>query len=101
MIVHNCENIVQHLDRQAVFEAALRTEDRCLKELDLPDVRIALQVHDENVMVIEEKWVDAVKKIALEEMSRTPEWAMPSEDYPFALPLAAEAKIGPNYGELE
>lgn len=95
------ENIVQHLDRQAVLEAALRIEDRCLRELDIPNMRIVMQEHDANVFCVAEKDIDNVKRIALEEMSRTPEWAKASKDYPIELPLAAEAKVGPNYGELK
>jgi DNA polymerase len=94
------ENIVQYLDRQHVFEAALRTEERCAK-IGIPNVRICLQVHDENVYCIRKEHLDVVRQIALEEMSRTPQWGLPSKDYPFELPLAAEAKIGANYGELE
>jgi hypothetical protein len=94
------ENIVQYLDRQQVFEAALRTEERCAK-IGIPDVRICLQVHDENVYCIRKEHLDTVRQIALEEMSRTPEWGLPSEHYPFALPLSAEVKVGANYGELE
>lgn len=94
------ENIVQALDRQHVFEAALRTEERCAK-IGIPNVRICLQVHDENVYCIRKEHLEIVRAIALEEMSRTPEWAKASKDYPFELPLAAEAKVGPNYGELE
>lgn len=95
------ENMVQHLDRQHVFEAALRTEDRCLKEFDIPNVRIVMQVHDENVYCIRKEHLEIVRQVALEEMSRTPYWGMPSKEYPIALPLSAEAKIGYNYGELE
>jgi DNA polymerase len=94
------ENIVQALDRQHVFEAALRIEDRCLA-IGIPDGRMIMQEHDANVYCVRKEYAETVKQIALEEMSRTPVWAMPSQDYPIALPLAAEAKMGANYGELE
>lgn len=94
------ENIVQSLDRQHVLEAALRVEDRCIK-LGIPDGRIVMQEHDANVYCVRKEYAETVKQIALEEMSRTPEWGLASKEYSFALPLAAEAKMGYNYGELE
>ena len=87
------ENIVQALDRQHVIEANMRTEDRCRRELGL-DIRLAMQVHDENVYVVPWGSLSTVKAIALEEMCRSPVWAPD-------IPLAAEAHIGRNYGELK
>ena len=42
------ENVVQHLDRQHVVEAGIRTEIRA-RALSVPDPRVLLNVHDENV----------------------------------------------------
>lgn len=86
------ENVVQALDRQHVLEAALRTEDRCAKA-GLPGIKIALQVHDENVYVLNEEIAGYVAKIAHEEMCRPSWWAT-------GLPLAAEVKAGISYGDL-
>lgn len=85
------ENIVQALDRQHVVEANMRIEDRCAK-LGL-DIRLAMQVHDENVYVVPDNCLQLVKQIGLEEMCRPPKWAPD-------IPLAAEAKTGVTYGEL-
>jgi DNA polymerase len=86
------ENIVQALDRQHVIEANMRIENRC-RVLGW-DIRLAMQVHDENVYVVPEDKLDPVKQICLEEMCRPPKWASD-------LPLAAEVKIGNSFGELE
>jgi DNA polymerase len=80
------ENIVQALDRQHVIEANMRIENRT-------GIKLAMQVHDENVYVVNCAQLEEVKQIALEEMSRSPSWAPD-------IPLAAEAKTGDNYGEL-
>lgn len=85
------ENIVQALDRQHVAEANMRIEDRCA-ELGM-DVRLAMQVHDENIYVVPDNCVQLVTQIALEEMCRPPKWAP-------TIPLAAEAKCGVSYGAL-
>jgi len=87
------ENVVQSLDHICVAEANIRTETRCRKELGL-DIRLAMQVHDENVYAVPKDKLDPVKQIALEEMSRSPVWGPD-------LPLAAEAKVGQNFGELQ
>lgn len=86
------ENIVQALDRQHVIEANMRIEDRCAREG--VDVRLAMQVHDENIYVVPDNCLQLVTMIGLEEMCRPPVWAP-------TIPLAAEAKCGQSYGELE
>jgi hypothetical protein len=86
------ENIVQALDRQHTLEAAIRTEKRAAKAGI--DGRLVLNVHDENVHEERDEVVETLKSIALEEMVRPSWWAE-------GLPLAAEAKVGKNFGEME
>jgi hypothetical protein len=84
------ENIVQALARIVVMDAAVR-----LRRLFFPmRIQLALQVHDELVFVVPEALADECKRIALEEMSRRPAWAP-------TLPLAAEADVGPSYGDAK
>lgn len=86
------ENIVQALDRQHVFEANMRIEDRCASHG--LDIRLAMQVHDANAYVVPLNCLQLVTQIALEEMCRPPTWAPD-------LPLAAEAKCGQTYGVMK
>lgn len=86
------ENVVQALDRQHVVEAGLRTEQRA-RALGI-DGRVLLNVHDENVHCVEDCHVNVLASIALEEMRR-------NEDWNKGLPLAAEVKLGKNFGEME
>lgn len=81
------ENIVQALDRQHVMEAAVRILDRT-------GMMPAHQVHDELIYVVPEKELDTLRVISLEEMRRPAAWGE-------GLPLDAEVKIGPSYGELK
>ena len=87
------ENITQALDRQHVVEAGLRTELRARKA-KLTDPRVLLNVHDENVHCVPDDEAPAMAQIALEEMRRGNSWSN-------GLPLAAEVKLGKNYGEME
>lgn len=84
------ENISQALARIVIMDAMIRVRQR----LDKHGIRLALQVHDELVYVVEERLAPTVKQILLEEMNRRPSWAPD-------LPLASEAGIGPNYGEAK
>ena len=86
------ENVVQSLDRQHVLEAALRTEDRCAAA-GLSNIKIAMQIHDENGYIVSDEIARFVAKVAYEEMCRVPSWGK-------GLPLAAEVKAGMTYGEL-
>jgi len=86
------ENVVQALDRQHVVEAGLRTEQRA-RELGI-DGRVLLNVHDENVHCVPDEHAIPLAEIALEEMRRNEQWCL-------TLPLAAEVKMGRNYGEME
>lgn len=86
------ENVVQALDRQHVVEAGLRTEDRA-KALGI-DGRLLLNIHDENVHCVPDDEALTLASIALEEMQRNSAWST-------GLPLAAEVKMGKNFGELE
>lgn len=81
------ENIVQALSRIIVMQAGGRIQKRLREEL-------ALQVHDELGYVVDEEIAQDVKQVVVEEMSRRPSWAP-------GWPLAAEGKIGKNYGEME
>jgi hypothetical protein len=80
------ENIIQALARIHVMDAALRLRRRGLQ--------LALQAHDELVYVVPDNDVGPTKQILLEEMRRCPTWAT-------NLPLDAEVKCGPNYGDLK
>ena len=86
------ENIDQALDRQHVVEAGLRTEMRA-RAMGIPDPRVLLNIHDENVHCVPEEYAEALAGIALAEMGRNVEWSE-------GLPLAAEVKLGQNLGEM-
>jgi hypothetical protein len=94
------ENVVQALDRQHVMDAGIRTEMRMREMVRgtpaeyIVDPRMLLNVHDENVYCVPDEYADMLAQIAWEEMRRSPEWGPD-------LPLAAEVKIGWNYGELQ
>ena len=87
------ENIVQALDRQHVVEAGIRAEMRATR-LGIPDPRVLLNIHDENVHCVPHEYVDAMARIALEEMERNVPWSE-------GLPLKAEAKVGVNLADME
>ena len=53
-----------------------------------------LNVHDENVHCVPDEHAIPLAEIALEEMRRNEQWCL-------TLPLAAEVKMGRNYGEME
>ena len=84
------ENITQALARIVVMDAAIRLRSI----LAIYDVQLALQVHDELVYVVPEDVANLCKQLALEEMCRPPAWAPD-------LPLAAEADVGPSYGDAK
>lgn len=81
------ENIIQALARCATFEAALRIYKRT-------GYGFKLQVHDELVYLPKASEAEELKQVVVEEMARTPGWAP-------GLPLAAEASIGPSYGDAK
>ena len=87
------ENVVQHLDRQHVVEAGIRTELRA-RQLGVPDPRVLLNVHDENVHCVPDEYAQTMALVALGEMMWNPPWAE-------GLPLNAEVKLGRNFGEME
>lgn len=91
------ENIAQMLDYVCVMEAAVRIDTRLLaQDIYLP---LAHQVHDELIYIPEIGMVPVVEPIIAEEMARRPTWG---RDYGAGLlTLAAESKIGPNYGALK
>lgn len=87
------ENVVQGLDRQHVMEAGIRTEIRAL-EMGIPDPRVLLNVHDENVYCVPDKYAELLAELALEEMKRSPTWGD-------GLPLSADVKLGKNFGDMQ
>ena len=83
------ENVCQALAFIQIMEAALRVRE-LTRGLLLP----AHQVHDELVYVVDKKLGEMVREVVVQEMERTPLW-MPG------LPLAAEGKLGPTYGDCK
>jgi hypothetical protein len=77
------ENIIQALARVIIMQAALRLDQRGCK--------FVLQVHDELVFCIPHDQIEEAKAAISQEMTRPPAW-MPD------LPLAAEVKVGDDYG---
>ena len=87
------ENIDQALDRQHVVEAGLRTEMRARAQ-GIPDPRVLLNIHDENVHCVPDEYAEPLAAIALEEMARNVHWSI-------GLPLAAEVKLGKNLADMD
>jgi len=81
-IVHNC---VQALARIVVTEQMLEIIDR---------YKIALQVHDEVVVVCDQDEAEECKAYVEAVMSKPPVWAPD-------LPVACEADYGTSYGEVK
>lgn len=79
------ENCVQALARIVVTEQMLEISKR---------YKVALQVHDEVVVVCDEHEAEECKAFVEEVMSRPPAWA-PN------LPVACEADFGTSYGEIK
>jgi hypothetical protein len=84
------ENIVQALARIIVMDAALRIAER----LKRTKINLALQVHDALVYVVPEHLAGVVGEIMKDEMNKQVAWAK-------ELPLAAELKGGPTYGDAK
>jgi hypothetical protein len=87
------ENHVQSLDNAHVMDVAQRIDKRC-KDIMLPPIRLAHQVHDELIYVVPDGLVSTLRVILLEEMRTPAFWGT-------GLPLDAEVKVGRSYGELE
>lgn len=87
------ENVVQALDRQHVVYAGLRTEDRA-RRLGIPDPRVLLNIHDENIYCVPDDYAIQLAELALEDMRHNQPWSE-------GLPLSAEVKMGRNLGEME
>lgn len=85
------ENIIQALDRVCVMGAAIAIKTRA--RASGFTAHLAHQVHDELIYVPRIDLLQRLRVIAMEEMSRRPWWGPD-------LPLMAEAKAGPSYGEL-
>ena len=86
------ENIDQALDRQHVVEAGLRTEMRARAQ-GIPDPRVLLNIHDENVHCVPDEYAETLAAIALQEMARNTQWSA-------GLPLSAEVKLGRNLADM-
>lgn len=86
------ENVVQALDHICIMEAAIRIR-RAVQGVKI-SMPLAHVVHDELVYVPFVVHLGTVRPIVEEEMGRRPTWGLD-------LPVAAESKIGYNYGELK
>ena len=90
IIVHNCENLIQHAARIHTMEAAVRASRR-FHNYGLTFVN---QVHDELVFVVPDDLVDEFLQCLIEELSTSPGWAP-------GIPLAAEGNFGTSYAEAK
>ena len=79
------ENVVQALARIIVGEQMIKLTER---------YRPVLTVHDAAVCVVPEDELDEACAWIVEVMSTPPDWAK-------GLPVACEAQVGKNYGEME
>jgi DNA polymerase len=79
------ENVTQALARVVVTDQMLRISKR---------YKIALQVHDEVVVICDEDDAENCKAFVEEVMSTPPAWAT-------GLPVACEADYGTSYGEVK
>jgi DNA polymerase I-like protein with 3'-5' exonuclease and polymerase domains len=59
----------------------------------IPDPRVLLNIHDENVHCVPDQYAETLAAIALEEMARNVEWSE-------GLPLKAEVKLGKNLADI-
>jgi len=80
------ENIIQFLARIIIMNAALR--------LDCLGYRFVLQAHDELVFIVPLEDVANAKSIIYRELTRPPSWGLD-------IPLEAEVKSGPSYGDCK
>jgi hypothetical protein len=80
------ENIIQHLASDVIKKTAVRVRK-------LTGHRFVHQIHDELLYIVPESEAEAMKQLVVAEMSRPPVYALDA-------PLAAEGKIGYNYGEM-
>lgn len=87
------ENLMQALARIHTLDAALRIQDRSKAELGVT-YRLAQQAHDENVFIVRDEHVEAMRLIMHEEMCRTQWWSE-------GLPLDAEVGVGQSYGDAK
>lgn len=78
-----CENVIQAISRDVLMEAALR--------LEALGHHVAHRIHDELVLVVPKGTGKDVLKVAIAELSRSPDWAPDS-------PLLAEGVVAERYG---
>lgn len=87
------ENLSQRIARDVVFEQMAQIERRW-GAYEHPGNGVALTVHDEVVVVVDEADADECLKFSVAAMSQPPKW------WP-ELPVAAEGAIGVYYGEAK
>jgi len=79
------ENLIQALARIVVADQMVAIN---------AEFPVALQIHDENVCVVDDADVARAEQVMMREMSRAPAWAA-------NLPLACEIGIGDNFGDAK
>jgi DNA polymerase I-like protein with 3'-5' exonuclease and polymerase domains len=80
------ENLCQSLARVIVTDAGTRIRRK-------HKIHYKMQVHDELIYIVPDEQAEWLRELLVQELSITPVWAP-------GLPLAAEGKIGINYGEM-
>jgi DNA polymerase len=88
------ENIVQHLARVIVMNAALRIRDRGKGRPYPWAYRFVHQAHDELVFIVPDDELNEAKRIIHAEMVRPPSWGLD-------IPLVADIGTGASYGEAK
>jgi DNA polymerase len=88
------ENIVQHLARVIVMNAALRIRDRGKGRPCPWAYRFVHQAHDELVFIVPDAELNEATRIIHAEMVRRPSWGLD-------IPLVAEIGTGASYGEAK
>lgn len=83
------ENVCQALAFIHIMETALR-----VKEASDGMLMPAHQVHDELIYIVPEAYAEGVKRLVVEEMSKSPSWMVDA-------PLAAEGHVGVTYGDTK
>lgn len=87
------ENLSQSIARDVVFEQMVEIEKRW-GPYDRPGNGVAMTVHDETVVVVDEDDAEECLKFCVDVMSQSPKW------WP-ELPVAAEGAIGAYYGDAK
>ena len=88
-----CENVVQAVARDIIFEADVRIRQR----LEGEGLRLALRVHDELVYTCPSSQAHAMLDVVVAEMNRCPEW-WPEDN---RIVLATEASVAERWGDAK